>query len=162
VDLDRAETLSASVLNREDLSVETALALVNYFLNMQVPTEVTAKTKHRDFSFRGSQVKDIQTFWNRTKELEFEPSPVLNQVYQEEFRRHAGKVVVITHRMDGALLELAKIHPQGLFLINNASLSEEELHKRHLRASELRKQGTAILMFRSLSEFQEGWKWLSS
>jgi hypothetical protein len=46
---------------------------------MQVPTEVTAKTKHRDFSFRGSQVKDIQTFWNRTKELEFEPSPVLTK-----------------------------------------------------------------------------------
>jgi uncharacterized protein (DUF58 family) len=162
LDMNREEKLCAPVLSREDLSVESALALVNYFLNLQVPTEVTAKTKHREFYFRGSQVKDIQTFWNRTKELEFESSPILTHSYQEEFRRHAGKVVVITHRMDGALLELAKIHPQGLFLINNASLEEEELRKRQLRANELRKQGVALLMFRSLPEFQEGWKWLSS
>jgi len=161
LDLDRREKVSTPVLVREDLSIETTLAMVKFFLDRGVPTEVVARTHKKMFSFRGSHPKDTQSFWKKTDEIEFDEAPSLSLFYREELARHSGQVLVVSHRLDGSLVEMTKLHREGFYLVNNAGIEGEENSSRKAQGEEMMKQGLHVLVFQDLREFQEKWRWLA-
>jgi uncharacterized protein (DUF58 family) len=144
LDLRRAEEPGPAVLEREDCSLEIAVALYNFFLKKAVPVQLHAANDRERFDFSGDGPAAFDSFYKATIGIDFggSVSPVrLYESDRSDRRVAASTVIVVTHGFDPDVVELAAPDSGGaavrvFVIVNQTGLPEEEQarHRAFVRA----------------------------
>ena len=101
-DLRPPETSGLKALETEDVSVDTLVALVKYYLDQGVPVAVRAPGRSV-YSFRGTNRSAFQRFYLSTMELLFQPTISPAAFYQLDKQTggyQSTSAIILTHLLD--------------------------------------------------------------
>ena len=158
-DLRRRSRHGIDPLEQEDVSVETLVALVKFFLERRVHTTVIAPGwKHRQFE--GYDISSFEGFYRSTASMHFSstPSPVPLFVSDKATGQMESQAALfVTHLFDPEILSLRADSPdeQSVLIMNTSCYSEKdriEIDGTLLRA---RDQGALIIPIESANSIAD-------
>ena len=158
LDLRRTEPVSPLLLEREDCSVEIAVALVHYFIRAAVP--VTVRALARDvYTFHSARGERFAEFHRETINLLFGPFPSPAELFAADRRigGTAGSILFVTHLPDPEILDLVvpgEVRTVGA-IVNLHGLSPEtrSRHDRYFHA--IRERGGRLILVQSAETIRE-------
>ena len=153
VDLRPVPPGAADVLLTEDVTVEALVALVNHFLQRNLP--VTVRAASRDlYEFIGDHSSDFARFYESTFELLFVSDISAARLYETHLETgmntEVNSMFFITHLLDPEVLLLLEEQRASNFqvtLIYNQTAGETDSPAGYF--SRLREQGTRVVTLRS-------------
>lgn len=155
VDLRPVPPAAPDVLLTEDVTVEALVALVNHFLQRNLPVTVRAASR-APYEFSGDHSSDFARFYESTFELLFVSGISAARLYETHLETgmntEVNSMFFITHLLDPELLLLLEEQRAGNFqvtLIHNqtAAAGTENTHGAYF--NRLREQGTRVVTLRS-------------
>jgi len=162
LDLRREQEPHRRILEREDCSVEILTALVHYFLRHGVPTGVHAANGRERFDFSGDSPSYFSEFYRETISLSFEGDVSPAEVYQSDLRERlirSGTIIIISHRPDAALLELAlnagRSELAVFLIINQSGLAQTEKEAQSKRIASLSGVGKNLVCVNTSNAIKE-------
>ena len=153
VDLRPVPSAAPDVLLTEDVTVEALVALVNHFLQRNLP--VTVRAASRDpYEFIGDHSSDFARFYESTFELLFVSDISAARLYETHLETgmntEVNSMFFITHLLDPEVLLLLEEQRASNFqvtLIHNQTAEAGDSHGAYF--SRLREQGTRVVTLRS-------------
>ena len=152
VDLRPVPATAEDVLLTEDVTVESLVALVNHFLQRNLPVTVRAASREQ-YEFIGDHSTDFGRFYESTFDLLFESDISAARLYETHLETgmnaEVNSMFFITHLLDPEILLLLEEQRANNFqvtLIYNQTVGETEPTAYFSR---LREQGTRVVILRS-------------
>ena len=153
VDLRPVPATAPDVLLTEDVTVEALVALVNHFLQRNLPVTVRAASREL-YEFIGDHSSDFARFYESTFELLFVSDISAARLYETHLETgmntEVNSMFFITHLLDPEILLLLEEQRASNFqvtLIYNQTAGARDSHGAYF--SRLREQGTRVVTLRS-------------
>ena len=153
VDLRPVPRAAPDVLLTEDVTVEALVALVNHFLQRNLPVTVRAASRAM-YEFIGDHSSDFARFYESTFELLFVSGISAARLYETHLETgmntEVNSMFFITHLLDPEILLLLEEQRASNFqvtLIYNQTAGAGDSHAAYF--SRLREQGTRVVTLRS-------------
>lgn len=153
VDLRPVPRAAPDVLLTEDVTVEALVALVNHFLQRNLPVTVRAASR-APYEFIGDHSSDFARFYESTFELLFVSDISAARLYETHLETgmntEVNSMFFITHLLDPEILLLLDEQRASNFqvtLIYNQTAGAGDAHAAYF--SRLREQGTRVVTLRS-------------
>ena len=153
VDLRPVPDGAEDVLLTEDVTVEALVALVNHFLQRNLPVTVRAASR-TIYEFIGDHASDFGRFYESTFDLLFVSDISAARLYETHLESgmntEVNSMFFITHRLDGEILLLLEEQHTSNFqvtLIHNQTAEPAEQYAGYF--NRLREQGTRVVALRS-------------
>ena len=153
VDLRPVPDSAEDVLLTEDVTVEALVALVNHFLQRNLPVTVRAASRAM-YEFIGDHASDFGRFYESTFELLFVSDISAARLYETHLESgmntEVNSMFFITHLLDPEILLLLEEQRTSNFqvtLIHNQTAQPGEQHTGYF--NRLREQGTRVVSLRS-------------
>ena len=153
VDLRPVPPAAPDVLLTEDVTVEALVALVNHFLQRNLPVTVRAASREL-YEFIGDHSSDFARFYESTFELLFVSDISAARLYETHLETgmntEVNSMFFITHLLDPEILLLLEEQRASNFqvtLIYNQTAGAGDAHGAYF--SRLREQGTRVVTLRS-------------
>lgn len=153
VDLRPVPRAAPDVLLTEDVTVEALVALVNHFLQRNLPVTVRAASRSL-YEFIGDHSSDFSRFYESTFELLFVSDISAARLYETHLETgmntEVNSMFFITHLLDPEILLLLEEQRASNFqvtLIYNQTAGAGDSHAAYF--SRLREQGTRVVTLRS-------------
>ena len=150
LDSSRKESVSRSVLIREDCAIEIAVALIRYFLNNGIPLEFHFMGRER-YDFKSSQMKDFATFHKKTINFHFGKSISGAEFYKFDSQNQTNKgvsILFITHSIDSEYFDIAvknqKSRKLFVVILNTTGLEADQKDIELSRIQNLRQYGVLV------------------
>jgi uncharacterized protein (DUF58 family) len=102
LDLRPTRSTGLKALETEDVSVETVVALVLYYLEREIPLSVRAPGR-TEYTFRGEKRADFPRFYASTMELQFQPAVSPAALYHLDrgtAGHRSGSALIVSHLFD--------------------------------------------------------------
>ena len=153
VDLRPVPPAAPDVLLTEDVTVEALVALVNHFLQRNLPVTVRAASREL-YEFIGDHSSDFARFYESTFDLLFVSDISAARLYETHLETgmntEVNSMFFITHLLDPEILLLLEEQRASNFqvtLIYNQTAGAGDSHGAYF--SRLREQGTRVVTLRS-------------
>ena len=153
VDLRPVPPAAPDALLTEDVTVEALVALVNHFLQRNLPVTVRAASREM-YEFIGDHSSDFARFYESTFELLFVSGISAARLYETHLETgmntEVNSMFFITHLLDPEILLLLEEQRASNFqvtLIYNQTAAAGDSHSAYF--SRLREQGTRVVTLRS-------------
>ena len=153
VDLRPVPPAAPDVLLTEDVTVEALVALVNHFLQRNLPVTVRAASREL-YEFIGDHSSDFARFYESTFELLFVSDISAARLYETHLETgmntEVNSMFFITHLLDPEILLLLEEQRASNFqvtLIYNQTAGAGDTHGGYF--NRLREQGTRVVTLRS-------------
>ena len=124
-DLRKVDSSQINSLEQEDVSVETLVALVKYFLDRRIHTTVIGPGD-LPFVFSASDSTSFNGFYLSTPQLRFHRAPTPTAIYNADERvghLESQTVIFITHQLDPHIFSIESKSPDSspIIVLNTAS-----------------------------------------
>jgi uncharacterized protein (DUF58 family) len=162
LDLRREKETDHTILEREDCSVEILVALVKYFFDKSIPTDVHAFNGRERYDYFGSNSSYFADFYKSTINITFSgsisPAKVFTLDMQDQLIK-AGTIIFITHIFDPEILELVYSSSRSdiavFAVINQSGRKDTEQQKDYLYSDAFLKARGNIAFVKDINTIKE-------
>ena len=158
-DLRKLKLHGVNELEQEDVSVESLVALVKFFLDRRIHTTVIGPSR-RPYHFAASDGSAFNSFYLSTSQLHFHEAPEPTSIYHADMRigqLESQTVIFMTHQPDPQLFSIGSSGSGSapIIILNTASYPEKHLGKLENLVESARLSGVDVITVSSADRICE-------